>query len=310
MGSSMSSLAACACGRNIITINNRRYFFQTNIGEGGFSYVDLIEGKKDGQFYALKRIICHDKKARDEALEEAEYCRQFHHDNIIPLVDHCVVDKGRLTEVWLLLPFHKRGTLWDEFQRFISKKEWIEGRRVLRIFYGICRAVEAFHTHKPSPLAHRDLKPANVLLTDEDVPVLMDLGSVAPARVEIKSFSQAQELQDLAAERCTMPYRAPELFQVNTHTIIDEKVDIWSLGCILYSLMCLEGPFDKAWLKKDSVHLAVQNRKLVYPDNHPFPQSFRNLVNELMVLEPETRPNIEWTISQVETLRNSQMDDS
>lgn len=34
-------------------------------------------------------------------------------------------------------------------------------------------------------------------------------------------------MQDLAAERCTMPYRAPELFTVKLHSIVDEKVDIW-----------------------------------------------------------------------------------
>lgn len=307
MGGSLGSLACGACGRTTLTINNKRYFFQNNIGEGGFSYVDLVESKRDGQFYALKRIVCHDKKAQDEALEEVEYCRQFHHENIIPLIDHCIVAKRHLTEVWLVLPYHKRGTLWDEYQMYSSKNEYIEPRRVLRLFYGICRAVEAFHKNSPTSLAHRDLKPANVLLTDDDVPVVMDMGSVAPARVEIKSFSQAQELQDLAAEKCTMPYRAPELFLVNVHTIIDEKVDIWSLGCILYSLMCREGPFDQAWIKKDSVHLAVQNRRLVYPKDQPYPDSFRYLVNDLLVLEPETRPNIDWTITQVEELRTSLM---
>lgn len=33
--------------------------------------------------------------------------------------------------------------------------------------------------------------------------------------------------QDIAAERSTMPYRAPELFDVKTGTTLDEKVDIW-----------------------------------------------------------------------------------
>ena len=34
-------------------------------------------------------------------------------------------------------------------------------------------------------------------------------------------------LQDLAAERCSMPYRAPELFQVDSYCKIDERIDIW-----------------------------------------------------------------------------------
>ena len=57
--------------------------------------------------------------------------------------------------------------------------------------------------------------------------VLMDLGSVEPARLTISTHSQAQYLQDLAAERCSMPYRPPELFQVDSKFTIDERTDIW-----------------------------------------------------------------------------------
>lgn len=34
-------------------------------------------------------------------------------------------------------------------------------------------------------------------------------------------------LQDWAAQRCTISYRAPELFNVESHCIIDERTDIW-----------------------------------------------------------------------------------
>lgn len=52
-------------------------------------------------------------------------------------------------------------------------------------------------------------------------------GSAAPARVEITSYSQAQRIQDDAAERCSMTYRAPELFNVQSPSTIDERTDIW-----------------------------------------------------------------------------------
>ena len=42
-----------------------------------------------------------------------------------------------------------------------------------------------------------------------------------------KYFFKLFLVQDLAAERCTMPFRAPELFQVPLQCTIDEKVDIW-----------------------------------------------------------------------------------
>lgn len=43
----------------------------------------------------------------------------------------------------------------------------------------------------------------------------------------IHTRQQALLEQDIAAEHCTMPYRAPELFDVKTGVELDEKVDIW-----------------------------------------------------------------------------------
>ena len=87
------------------------------------------------------------------------------------------------------------------------------------------------HAAQPEPLAHRDLKPHNVLLTKEQRPIIMDLGSVARARLKISTHSEAQHLQDVAAERCSMPYRPPELFQVNSKCEIDERTDVWVREC-------------------------------------------------------------------------------
>ena len=60
----------------------------------GFSYVDLVEGLRDGRFYALKRILCHDKEDRQAALHEVEMHGLFDHPNILRLVAHCMVEKG------------------------------------------------------------------------------------------------------------------------------------------------------------------------------------------------------------------------
>lgn len=53
------------------------------------------------------------------------------------------------------------------------------------------------------------------------------LGSVSQARVKVCGAQEAQTLQDIAAERCSMPYRAPELFNVESYCMIDERTDIW-----------------------------------------------------------------------------------
>ena len=75
-------------------------------------------------------------------------------------------------------------------------------------------------------------------------PILMDLGSVQESPTAITSRSVAIATQDTAAEHSTMPYRAPELFDVKTGTVIDTKVDVWSLGCTLYACLVGKSPFE------------------------------------------------------------------
>lgn len=71
----------------------------------GFSFVDLVEGAKDGRFYALKKILCHDREGRQEAQTEVEMHQTFNHPNILNLVAHTFVDRGGKSEAWLLLPY-------------------------------------------------------------------------------------------------------------------------------------------------------------------------------------------------------------
>lgn len=83
-----------------------------------------------------------------------------------------------------------------------------------------------------------------MIADDGKTPILMDLGSLAPSPTPITSRSLALAVQDLAAEQSTMPYRAPELFDVKTGSVIDTKVDIWSLGCTLYACLTGKSPFE------------------------------------------------------------------
>ncbi len=101
-------------------------------------------------------------------------------------------------------------------------------------------------------------------------PILMDLGSVAPSPITVTSNSVALQIQDTAAEHSTMPYRAPELFDVRTDAVIDTKVDIWSLGCTLYACLVGKSPFE---MRSDetggTLSLCVLGGDWRFPDEGP-----------------------------------------
>ncbi|XP_072902295.1 serine/threonine-protein kinase 16 isoform X2 [Hemitrygon akajei] len=259
--------AVCICSRGIITIDNKRYLFIQNLDEGGFSYVDLVESVQDGKFYALKRIICHDKEDRKNALTEVEMHRMFNHPNVLPLEAYSIIDKSPKCETWLLLPYIKNGSLWTELEKLRNANNFMAEEQILSIFLGLCKGLKAIHD---KGYAHRDLKPTNVLLDDYQQPVLMDLGSMTKARIEVKGSREAMTIQ--------------------------------SLGCVLYAMMFLEGPYDGIFQKGDCVALAVQN-PITIPENCRYTQSLQHLLTSMMVVNLQERPNINWVLNQTEQLQ-------
>ena len=163
-------------------------------------------------------------------------------------------------------------------------------------------------------------------------PILMDLGSVAVSPLPITSRSLAIATQDTAAEHSTMPYRAPELFDVKTGTVVDTKVDIWSLGCTLYACLVGKSPFE---MRSDetggSLSICVLSGDWRFPDEGPggkkrkgkgkgpaggaggadgaaaaaaddeaISEPIREVVRKCLSVEPSERPDIDELIEMVE----------
>ncbi|KAK2462970.1 hypothetical protein APHAL10511_005022 [Amanita phalloides] len=149
------------------------------------------------------------------------------------------------------------------------------------------------------PYAHRDLKPGNVMIADDGVtPILMDFGSTLKAHIRIENRSQALYQQDLAAEQSTMTYRAPELFDVKTGATLDEKVDIWSLGCTLFALAYSRSPFETTQTTEQggSIAMAVLNAQYKHSDTSKYSQGLRNIIDSMLKVDPNQRPDIHVVI--------------
>lgn len=156
------------------------------------------------------------------------------------------------------------------------------------------------------PYAHRDIKPGNVMIADNGAAILMDFGSTVKARVDVQTRSQALMQQDIAAEQSTMAYRAPELFDVKTGVTLDEKVDIWSLGCTLFALAYSHSPFENLQTTEQggSIAMAVLNAQYKQP-NSAYSQGLKDLIDSMLKINPKERPDIDQALEMTSRVLQS-----
>ncbi|XP_041367214.1 serine/threonine-protein kinase 16-like [Gigantopelta aegis] len=300
----------CMCGKESLDINGRRFYVRSRLGEGGFSYVDLVEDAHSKQLFALKRITCHTKDEERQAMQEVEIMRTFRHMNIIPLEEYNMVPVNYhsqtvdiVSDVLIVMPYYRKGSIQDRMEILAKRSEKMSEDKIWRLFHGICNGVNVMHNHNP-PYAHRDLKPANVMIAEDETPIIMDFGSAAKARVEVRNAKEATHLQDIAAERCTIMYRAPELFNVDMNADIDERTDVWSLGCVLYAMAFLESPFEQLYQRGDSLALAALGGNVKFPEHTGFSKTLEEMIMWMMTANAAERPFVHQVLDRIEVLQH------
>ncbi|OVA12769.1 Protein kinase domain [Macleaya cordata] len=337
MGCSFSGLNAlydAVNGGGDVWINENRFRIVRQLGEGGFAFVYLVKeigtesasaaggfAKKfkdpshvsDDGTYAMKKVLIQNNEQLELVREEVRISSMFTHPNLLPLLDHAIIavmsTEGHSNhEAYLLFPVHLDGTLLDNANAMRAKKEFFSTSNVLQIFRQICAGLKHMHSFDP-PYAHNDVKPGNVLITHRKgqppLSILMDFGSARPARKQVRSRSEALQLQEWAAEHCSAPFRAPELWDCPSHADIDERTDIWSLGCTLYAIMYGVSPFEYALGESGgSLQLAIINAQIKWPagPKPPYPEALHQFVKWMLQPQAAVRPRIDDIIVHVDKL--------
>ena len=143
--------------------------------------------------------------------------------------------------ICVVMEYAKAGDIADRVTWQIQQREKFSESTVVDWFLQILMAVKYLHK---KGVIHRDLKSANVFITSENVVKLGDFG--------IAHYSAASGSRKRANTICGSPsYMAPEMISRRKYT---NKIDIWSLGVILYELLTLKKPFvgkNKSELEKN-----------------------------------------------------------
>lgn len=165
----------------------------------------------------------------------------------------------------------------------------------ISIMIKICRALEAA---KKRGIYHQDLKPDNILLSDDDV-AICDWGL------------SCRENKGNLGLGPTLMYRAPELLHRESFSTTNlENCDVWSLGCLFSEMFSgkilffdgtdkylLENKFDQLQLIHNTIQTKTRFKSI--------PKEFRDLLREMLSLNPECRPSFQECVHKLEAIQTS-----
>ncbi|KYN99112.1 putative serine/threonine protein kinase [Plasmodium gaboni] len=137
---------------------------------------------------------------------------------------------------------------------------------------------------------HCDLKPANLLIKDGIIKI-SDFGLAKLILPDTHQYYNGGG---------TLYYQPPECLKNKKNLLITDKIDIWSLGCILYEMLFCERPFQFNYLEKCSKELLVNKMKngLTYPKiNQKISNATLSYIQYLLNFDYELRPSIEEALS-------------
>ncbi|XP_076800652.1 serine/threonine-protein kinase SIK2-like isoform X1 [Clavelina lepadiformis] len=240
------------------------------IGKGNFAVVKLARHRITKSEVAIKII---EKTRLDQSnlmkiYREIQILKLLRHQHIIKLYQ--VIDTK--TTIYLVTEYAAHGEVFD----YITQEERLPEEVARKMFYQVLTAIEYCHKNN---VVHRDLKAENLLLDQNDNIKLADFG--------FGNFFQTG--QNLNTWCGSPPYAAPEVFEGKLYE--GPHLDIWSLGIVLYVLVCGTFPFDGSNLTTLKERVLAGRFRIPYWMS----QDCENLIRRMLVVNPKKR----LTISQI-----------
>jgi len=269
------------------------YEIGETLGTGHFSKVKLGINRKTGEKVAIK-IIAKPTGSKIAMLKtEVDIMTKTEHPNVVKLFKV----HETTTVLYLVMELLTGGELFD---RIVAKGHYSEDD-ARKLTVTMLKAVLYLHE---MGIAHRDLKPENLLLkdtTDEAVVKITDFGLS-------KIFADSAEGEVVMKTACGTPgYVAPEVL---THENYSSQVDLWSIGVIVYILLCGFPPFygdnDAQMFRK----IKAGSYKFLSPYWDKISLDAKDFVGKLLVVDPKQRMDCRaalkhrWLVSEQVSSKN------
>ncbi|KAG6612910.1 NAK/BIKE protein kinase [Phytophthora cinnamomi] len=260
------------------------------LGEGGSSFIFLVKDVRAPPTavpLVLKRLVAHNEQTADWIASEIRLHQRLSHPQVVQFVSSQTSKaRGDKSEVFILMEYCPGGHLQENMVKMGTKR--FAQHELLRTFRSLCEPVAMLHAQNP-PIAHRDLKLENFLLGKEGVYKLCDFGSCVEGPQSLATKADRMRESDNVSKRTTAMYRSPELADVEGTAMfgsgeLTEAVDVWAMGCVLYSMAFFKSPFPLEGLRTD---------RYTIPSNSPYSPDVHAIIARMLTADVEKRATIE-----------------
>lgn len=257
------------------------------MGRGSFGCAFLI--KRDNKEYVMKVIdmVGRESADTDRALQEASVMGTLRHPFIIEST-RCNYDEHNLC-LCIEMEYADGGTLAAALADVKARITTLSERQVCTWFTMMVLALKHVHANN---IIHRDVKTENIFLKHDKamlIDIKDDTDKFADLVPKLGDFGLARSLESqeaLVSTKCGTPYiLSPELVDGKKY---DYKTDVWSLGIVLYEMMCLSKPFTG----DNFGQIIMQIHKCVIPlPPRRYSAELRSLLMQMLEKDPRNRPS-------------------
>ncbi len=264
-----------------------RYRIEQELGAGGMATVYLAFDIRHERQVAIK-VLRPELAAvlgAERFLREIKITAKLNHPHILPLLDSGEADG----ELFYVMPYVEGESLRDRLHR----EQRLPLEDVLGLASEIADALGSAHRHD---LIHRDIKPENILLREGHA-VVADFGIALAV-----TAAHGDRLTETGLSLGTPSYMSPEQIE---GTGIDERSDIYALGCLLFEMATGRPPFEGP----TALAVAVQHQSDPPPDprsiNSEISAEFAGLILRCLEKQREARyQTAEALLAEIDHIRH------
>lgn len=203
------------------------YELKELVGTGGMASIYKGYDERLARWVAIKVMDAQANNSAEETLLarfrlEAQAIAKLRHPNILTIYGYGEEDDW----AYIIMEYVPGGSLEDRMEQ--KEFTW---QNALEIIIPVAEALALAHKYN---IIHRDIKPANILLGEKDWPLLADFGLAKMQQSNAPGLTMPGQVLG------TMAYAAPEQIEEGH---VDHRVDIYSLGVVLYEILTKKLPF-------------------------------------------------------------------